>query len=100
MKNDATTLITASRIDELGALLKDIKALTGKADAIKDDIKDFANLSSESRFVGDTFAANYIESNVSTIDWKSIAAELNIPADLIAKHTKSSARFTVKVEVL
>jgi hypothetical protein len=39
MKNE-TTLITSDRIDTLGALLADIKVLTAKADAIKDDLKD------------------------------------------------------------
>lgn len=98
MKNDANKLITADRVDELGALLKEIKDLTGKADAIKDDIKDFANLSGDRRFDGDAYEALFIESNVSTVDWKAIAAELNIPAEVIAKHTKTSARFSVKVE--
>ena len=98
MKNDTTKLITADRVDELGALLKEIKSLTEKADAIKDDIKDFANLSGDRRFDGDAYEALYIESNVSTVDWKALAKELNIPADVIAKHTKTGARFSVKVE--
>lgn len=98
MKNDATNLITSDRIDELGSLLKEIKDLTGKADAIKDDIKDFANLSGDRRFEGGAFEALFVESNVSTVDWNALAAKLNIPADVIAKHTKTSARFSVKVE--
>lgn len=98
MKNDATNLITADRVDELGALLKEIKDLTGKADAIKDDIKDFASMSNDRRFVGGAFEALYVESNVSAVDWEAIAAKLNIPAEVIARHTKTSARFSVKVE--
>jgi hypothetical protein len=97
MKNE-TNLITSDRIDTLGALLADIKVLTAKADAIKDDLKDSANLSGDRTFEGDAFKALYIESNVSTVDWKSLAKELNIPADVIAKYTKTSARFSVKVE--
>jgi hypothetical protein len=93
-----TTLITADRIDTLGALLADIKVLTAQADAIKDDLKDSANLSGDRTFEGDAFKALYIESNVSTVDWKSLAKELNIPAEMIAKYTKTSARFSVKVE--
>ena len=92
------TAVSADKIDELGALLKDIKDLTAKADEIKDGIKDFANLSGDRRFAGDAFEALYIESNVSTVDWKAIAKELNIPADVIARHTKTSARFSIKVE--
>ena len=97
MKNE-TTLITADRIDTLGNLLADIKVLTAKADAIKDDLKDTANLSGDHVFEGDTYKALYIESNVSTVDWKKLANDLGISADVIAKYTKTSARFSVKVE--
>jgi hypothetical protein len=71
MKNE-TNLITSDRIDTLGALLADIKVLTAKADAIKDDLKDSANLSGDRTFEGDAFKALYIESNVSTVDWKRL----------------------------
>ena len=97
MKNE-TNLITSDRIDTLGALLADIKVLTAKADAIKDDLKDSANLSGDRAFEGDAFKALYIESNVSTVDWKSLAKDLGISADVIAKHTKTSARFSIKVD--
>ena len=97
MKNE-TTLITADRIDTLGALLKEIKSLTEEADAIKDDLKDVANLSGDRVFEGDAFKALYIESNVSTVDWKSLAKDLGISADVIAKYTKTSARFSIKVD--
>jgi len=97
MKNELP-VITADRIDVLGGLLKEIKSLTEKADAIKDDIKDIANLTGDRRWTGNSFEALFTESNVSTVDWKALAKELNIPADLIAKHTKTSARFSVKVE--
>ena len=98
MKTETANLITAARIDELGALLKQIKELTDKADAIKDDIKDYANLSGDRRFEGDAYEALYIESNVSTVNWKKIAEELKIPAEIIAKHTKTSARFSLNVD--
>jgi hypothetical protein len=98
MKTETANLITAARIDELGALLKQIKELTDKADAIKDDIKDYANLSGDRRFEGDVYEALYIESNVSTVNWKKIAEELKIPAEIIAKHTKTAARFSLNVD--
>jgi hypothetical protein len=34
------------------------------------------------------------------VDWKAIAKIANIPADLIAKHTKSNAVYSVKVTTL
>jgi hypothetical protein len=92
MKNE-TNLITSDRIDTLGALLADIKVLTAQADSIKDDLKDSANLSGDRTFEGDAYKALYIESNVSTVDWKALAKELGISADVIAKYTKTSRSF-------
>ena len=97
MKNDSVNLITAERIDELGALLKQIKDLTSKAEAIKDDIKDFGNRTGERRFSGDVYSVLYSEYNTSTVDWKALAEEVKIPAELIAKHTKTSPRFKVEL---
>lgn len=93
-----TTAITTSNIDELGSLLAQIKTLTDKASAIKSDLKEEASLSGQKKFEGDEYVATYVESNVSTVDWKAIAKALDIPADLIAKHTKTAARYTVNVD--
>ena len=95
-----TTTITTNRpdVDVLGQLLAQIADLTKQADAIKDDIKDYANLSGDRRFEGDAYEALYIESNVSTVNWKKLAEEMKIPADMIAKHTKTSARFSLNVD--
>jgi phosphoketolase len=97
MKNEINA-ITAAQVDELGALLKQIKDLTDKAEKIKDNIKDFGNKSGDRKFAGDAFEALYIESNVSTVNWKKIAADLKIPAEVIAANTSTAARFSVKVE--
>lgn len=92
-----TTLTAPSKIDELGSLLAAIADLTKQADAIKDAIKDEASMSGQKAFDGDIFRATYTETNRSTVDWKALAKELSIPADLIAKHTKTTAVFGVKV---
>jgi hypothetical protein len=47
---------------------------------------------------GEQFQVLYVEANVSTVDWKALAKELAIPAELIAKHTKTAARFSLKCE--
>jgi hypothetical protein len=88
---------TISNIDTLGALLAQIADLTKQADAIKDGIKDEASMSGQKAFEGDLFKATYVETNRSTVDWKAIAKALNIPADLIAQHTNTTAVFSVKV---
>jgi hypothetical protein len=97
MKNE-TTAITAAQIDELGALLKQIKALTKDADKIKNSIKEFASLSGDRRLAGDVYEALYIESNVSSVDWEAIAKSFNPSAELIAANTSTAARYSVKVE--
>ena len=91
-------ITTTHNIDELGNLLAQIKTLTAKADAIKKDIKEEASLSGQKKFEGDDYVVTYVESNVSTVDWKAIAKALNIPAELIAQHTKTSARYTVNCD--
>jgi hypothetical protein len=88
------------KIDTLGALNAKIAELTKQADAIKDELKDAASLSGQKSFEGASYKATYSESNRSTVDWKAIAAELSIPADLIAKHTKTSAVYTIKTVAL
>jgi hypothetical protein len=97
MKNE-TNLITSDRIDTLGALLADIKVLTAKADAIKDDLKDSANLSGDRTFEGDAFKALYIESNVSTVDWKSLAKDLGIRLMSSPSTPRPTLVSSVKVE--
>jgi hypothetical protein len=90
-----TTLNTAAAdIDTLGAILANIAALEKRAEEIKKALKDEASLSGQQHFDGAIFRATYIESNRSTVDWKAIAKIANIPADLIAKHTKSNAVYS------
>ena len=89
--------IQLTQIDELGTLLAQIADLTKRADAIKDAIKDAASAGGATVVEGNLFKATYIESNRSTVDWKAVSAALNIPAEVIAEHTKTTAVFSVKV---
>ena len=92
MKNDLNT------IDTLGTLLAQIADLEKQASAIKDDLKDSATAPGGSKvFEGDLFKVTVVESNRSTIDWKQLSADLGISADVLAKYTKTSAVFAVKV---
>ena len=88
------------KIDTLGALNAKIAELTKQADKIKDELKDVASMSGQKVLVGASYVAAYTESNRSTVDWKAIAKELNIPADLIAKHTKSTAVYSIKTTAI
>ena len=46
---------------------------------------------------GNLFKATYIESNRSVVDNKALLAELGATAEQIARHTKTTAVFSVKV---
>jgi hypothetical protein len=91
------TVIAASEVDQLGYLLAQIAELTKQADAIKDGIKDAASMGGDKVVEGDLFKATYMESNRSTVDHKALYAALGITADQVAKYTKTTAVFTVKV---
>lgn len=87
---------TFTQVDELGVLLAQIKDLEAQAEAIKDNLKDIASAGGPTVFEGALFKSTYIETNRSTVDWKALSAEFNIPADAIARHTKTTAVFSVK----
>ncbi len=89
--------ITTTQCDSLGQLLAQIAELTKQADAIKDGIKDAASAGGAKVVEGDLFKATYIETNRSTVDYKTLCADLGITADQIAKYSKTAAVFSVKV---
>lgn len=89
---------TLNNIDTLGTLLAQIAELTKQADAIKDGLKDSATAPNGSKvFEGDMFKATVVESNRSTIDWKSLSKDLGITDEQLAAYTKTAAVFAVKV---
>lgn len=93
-----TTLNTAAAdIDRLGHLMAEISKLTAEADAIKASLKEEASLSGQQQFNGALFRATYVESNRSTTDWKAIAKQFAIPAEAIAKATRTQAVYSVKI---
>jgi len=89
--------ISLTQVDTLGNLLAQIAELTKQADAIKDDIKDAASAGGDKVVEGNFFKATYIESNRSVVDNKALLAELGATAEQIARHTKTTAVFSVKV---
>ena len=94
MNNDIIT----TNIDRLGLLLAEIDRLTKEADLIKDDLKDAATAPGGSKeFVGNLFKATVIEADRKTVDYKKLLADLGVSADVVAKYTKTTAVFSVKV---
>jgi len=93
-----TTIITTpAAVDTLSALMAQIADLTKQADAIKDNIKDSASAGGDKVVEGDLFKATYIESNRSVVDYKTLCVDLGITADQVAKYSKTTAVFSVKV---
>jgi len=97
MTNTEMSAVATNEVDLLGYLLARIAELTKQADAIKDGIKDAASMGGDKVVEGTLFSATYSESNRSTVDHKALYAELGVTAEQIAKYTKTTAVFTVKV---
>ena len=91
-----TTDINLTKVDELGMLLAQIADLTKRADEIKDSIKDSATAGGAKVYEGAMFKATFMETNRSTVDYKSLCADLGVTAEQIAQYTKTTAVFTVK----
>ena len=89
--------IQLTQVDVLGNLLAQIAELTKQADSIKDGIKDSASAGGDKVIEGNLFKATYIESNRSVVDNKALLAELGATSEQIARHTKTTAVFSVKV---
>ena len=98
--SEMTTTTITHDVDTLGQLLAQIAALTKQADAIKDAIKDSASLGGDKVVSGDLFKATYSESNRSTVNTKALFAELGATPEQIARHTTTSAVYSVKVTSL
>ena len=60
-------------------------------------VPDDASAGGDKVVDGDLFRATYIESNRSTVDSKALFAELGATPEQIARHTKVTAVFSVKV---
>lgn len=90
--------IKLTKVDELGALLAEISNLTARAEKIKEEIRDAATLpGADKEFSGNLFRALVVESDRKTLNTAKMVEELKIPADVVAKYTKTTAVFSVKV---
>jgi hydroxymethylglutaryl-CoA reductase len=81
-----------TKVDQLGMLLAQIADLEAQAEVIKNELKQ-----QEGHIEGNLYKACVTLSQRKTVDNKAVFAEANVPADLIKKHTKTSAVITLKV---
>ena len=84
--------IQLNQVDQLGMLLAQIANLEAQADVIKNELKQ-----TEGHVEGNLFKACVLLSQRATVDNKAVFAEANVPAELIAKYTKTTAVITLKV---
>ena len=84
--------IQLNQVDQLGMLLAQIADLEKQADVIKNQLKQ-----TEGHVEGNLFKACVTLSQRATVDNKAVFAEANVPAELIAKYTKTTAVITLKV---
>ena len=85
--------IKATQVDTLGLLLAQIAELEAKAELIKKDLK----AQGQGVYNGSMFKANVIVSNRSNVDFKQVFAECSVPAEIIARNTKTAEVVTVKL---
>ena len=84
--------IQLNQVDHLGMLLAQIANLEAQADVIKNELKQ-----TEGHIEGNLFKACVTLSQRATVDNKAVFAEANVPAELIAKYTKTTAVINLKV---
>ena len=85
--------IQLTKVDTLGMLLAQIADLEAQAEVIKNELKN----AGEGHIEGNLYKSCVTLSQRKTVDNKAVYAEANVPADLIEKHTKTTAVITLKV---
>lgn len=86
-----------SKIDELGALNEEIKALEKRAEALKAEIKDALSADGVASLAGSSYKATYSESNRRTVDYAKLIEDIKAPEDYVEKFARYSAVFTLKL---
>jgi hypothetical protein len=84
--------IQITEVDQLGMLLAQIADLEAQAEVIKSKLKQ-----NEGHVEGNLYKSCVTLSQRKTVDNKAVFAEANVPAELIEKHTKTTAVITLKV---
>ena len=85
--------VNLNSVDRLGMLLAQIADLEEQAEAIKNELKN----GNEGHVEGALYKACVTLSERKTVDNKAVFKEANVPAELIAKFTKTTAVISVKV---
>jgi hypothetical protein len=90
---NALVNLKLEKVDTLGMLLAQIADLEAQAEVIKNELKN----AGEGHVEGNLYKGCVTLSQRTTVDNKAVFAEANIPAALVAKHSKTTAIITLKV---
>jgi outer membrane protein TolC len=83
-----------SLVDRLGQLQEEIKALQEQEAAYKDELKN----QGEGVQVGEYYTSDVKLSQRTIVDNKALLTELEVPAALIAKYSKTTAVISINVK--
>jgi hypothetical protein len=87
------TDVKLTPVDQLGLLLAQIADLEVQAEIIKDQIKN----EGEGAVEGSLYKGTVSLSQRTTVDNKAVFVAANVPLELIAKYSKTTAVITLKV---
>jgi hypothetical protein len=90
---NAITDIKLAPVDQLGLLLAQIADLEAQAELIKNQIKN----EGEGAVEGTLYKGTVSLSQRTTVDNKAVFVAANVPSELIAKYSKTTAVITLKV---
>lgn len=85
--------VKLTKVDELGLLLAQIADLEAQAEIIKNELKN----EGEGAIEGTLYKGFVTLSQRTSVDNKAVFAAANVPAELIAKYSKTTAIITLKV---
>ena len=85
--------IKLNTVDQLGLLQAQIADLESQAEVLKNELKN----AGEGHIEGNLYKSCVTLSQRNIVDNKAVFAEANVPAELIAKHTKTTAIITLKI---
>ena len=85
--------IKLNTVDQLGLLQAQIADLESQAEVLKNELKN----AGEGHIEGNLYKSCVTLSQRNIVDNKAVFSEANVPAELIAKHTKTTAIITLKI---
>lgn len=96
----ATTQLSSRKIitviDHIGALQAQIDALKEQQDALKAEIAE----NGTGTYRGNNFTLTFSQCERKSTSWAKVAAEIQPPADIVAKYTSASLVNTFKIAAL